>query len=721
MIKYIGKKSKVLWYSLFAIILVILNFIASSQLVNSDFPWYSNISIFLLVNINIILLLVLLIVIFRKMGKLLLDQRKNVFGTKLQSKLVIFSIILTVIPVAVVFTFSNAIINNSIDKWFNAQVELALKNSIDLMQRYQNQVEQDIIEQTSILSKLITSKGFLLHKNYDEMAEFVRGYMKDNRIRGIGIYNNQKTELISIDKNIYLSIIIGNEELNKVLSGSQVAQYKFFSNNQVYWVGQPISSTVNNNIILGALFVYKTVPAQQAEKVSRILESYNNYRQIKFYSKPIENSYKILLVMMTLLVVFAGIWGSLLFAKSITDPLEKLTSASHQVSEGNLDVVLDKAGNDEVGFLVESFNDMTQKLRLHNEELKKKNEILSEMYNQISKDNQYIDTIFKNVKSSIFLLNSKLEILKVNRIGEKFVNPENQFTNEKLKKYLNNFIKSEDSFTNFQTELSVNGDNRTFTVTISKILDRNNLENIVLVLDDISEVVRLQRINIWREIATRIAHEIKNPLTPIKLSAERMLRKVKKLDDTEMKQMLEESMSTVINEANELYNLVNEFNSFARLPEIKKEYFNISKLVDSVVFIYQQSHPNINFHKNIDESLEIYADKQQIKRMFLNLINNSIHALNDNGNIYIDVFKDKNWVKVVFKDDGAGIDKNDLEKIFMPYFSKKPDGTGLGLAIVKKIIEEHSGSIKIDSEKNKYTTFNIKLPYAQVSNENTNN
>lgn len=714
-------KKRVLWYSLFAIVLVILNFIASSQLINSDFPWYSNISIFLLVNINIILLLVLLIVIFRKVGKLLLDQRKNVFGTKLQSKLVIFSIVLTIIPVMVVFTFSNTIINNSIDKWFNAQVEMALKNSIDLMQRYQNQVEQDIIEQTSILSKLITSKGFLLHKNYEEMTEFIKGYMKDNRIRGIGIYNNQKSELISIDKNIYLSIIIGDKELNKVLTGSQVAQYKFFSNDQIYWVGQPISSTVNDNIILGALFVYKTVPATQAEKVSRILESYNNYSQIKFYSKPIENSYKILLIMMTLLVVFAGIWGSLLFAKSITDPLEKLTTASHQVSKGNLDIVLDNVGNDEVGFLVESFNDMTQKLRLHNEELQRKNETLSEMYNQISKDNQYIDTIFKNVKSSIFLLNSDMKILKVNRIGKKFVNSKNYLTDEKLKVFLQNFIESKDNFTNYQTELLINGDTRTFTVTISKIIDRSRLENIVLVLDDISEVVRLQRINIWREIATRIAHEIKNPLTPIKLSAERMLKKVKKLDDEEMRKMLEDSMSTVINEANELYNLVNEFNSFARLPEINKEYFNISQLVNSVISMYQQSHPNINFHSKIDDTIEIYADKQQIKRMLLNLINNSIHALDDSGNIYVEIYKEDSWIRIDFSDDGEGINKKDIDKIFMPYFSKKPDGTGLGLTIVKKIIEEHSGTVRIKSERNKFTTFNIKLPYIQVTDENSDN
>ncbi len=710
MIKRIGKRKKVIFYGILAFLLVLLNFIASSKLINSDFPWYSNISIFLLVNINIILLLVLLIVIFRNLGKLFLDQKRNVFGTKLQSKLVVFSIVLTVIPVLVVFTFSNAIINNSIDKWFNAQVELALKNSIDLMQRYQNQVEQDIIEQTSILSKLITSKGFLLQKNYNELTEFVSSYMKDNRIEGIAVYNNQKNEIVSLDKNIYLPVVVGNIEITKVLEGSQVAQYKFFTNDQIYWVGQPVASSVNSNIVLGALFVYKTVPATQAEKVSRILESYENYSQIRFYSKPIENSYKILLIMMTLLVVFAGIWGSLLFARRITDPLEKLTTASHQVSEGNLDVVLENVSNDEVGFLVESFNDMTHKLKLHNQELQQKNETLSEMYAQIAKDNQYIDTIFKNVKSSIFLFDKGLNILKVNKIGEKFVDKSYHLNSTKLKEVLENFMNSAENFTSFQMELPVSRDTRTYSITMSKILDNNELENIVLVLDDISEVVRLQRVNIWKEIATRIAHEIKNPLTPIKLSAERMLRKVRGLEDSELKEMLLESMNTVINEANELYNLVNEFNSFARLPEIKKERFYLRSMVDGLISMYGQSHPNIIISSNIDETLEINADKQQIRRLFLNLINNSIQAIGNQGKIDIKAFIEEDWVKIIFSDNGSGIRKEDIDKIFMPYFSKKPDGTGLGLSIVKKIIEEHSGNIKIESVENEYTTFYIKIP-----------
>lgn len=710
---FAGKKKRVILYILLVIILVILNFLASSKLTNTDFPWYSNISIFLLININIILLLVLLIVIFRNLGKLFLNQRRNVFGTKLQTKLVIFSVLLTVMPVLVVFTFSNAIINNSIDKWFNAQVELALKNSIDLMQRYQNQVEQDIIEQTNILSKLITSKEFLLHKNYKELEDFVKSYMKDNRIEGISIYNNQKTEIVSLDKNIYLPVVIGDDEINKVLNGSQVAQYKFFTHDQIYWVGQPIASTVNDNIVLGSLFVYKTVPATQAEKVSRILESYKNYSQIKFYSKPIENSYKILLVMMTLLVVFAGIWGSLLFARRITDPLEKLTSASHQISEGNLDVFLEDVSNDEVGFLVESFNDMTYKLKLHNQELREKNKTLSEMYAQIARDNQYIDTIFENVKSSIFLLDRDLNILKLNKIAEKFTNSiKFRINDKKLEESLTNFMNGNDSFTSFQLELPVNGDNRTYAITMSKIFDHSQkLDNIVLVLDDISEVVRLQRINIWQEIATRIAHEIKNPLTPIKLTAERILRKVRTIEEENLKTTLEESMTTIINESNELYTLVNEFNSFARLPKIQKEKFLLIDVVESLIAMYKQSHPDIEFKYNIDHKLTIAADKQQIKRVFLNLINNSIQAVpRENGEIEITAEEKNDSVEIIFKDNGEGIDQEDITRIFTPYFSKKPEGTGLGLSIIKKIIEEHSGNIKIESEKNKYTKFIIKMP-----------
>lgn len=183
-----------------------VNFFAGSKIVNTTFPWYSNVSIFLLVNINIILLLVVLLLIFRNLGKLFIDRKKNLFGTRLQGKLVIFSTLIAVIPVLVVFIFSSSIINNSIDKWFDTQIEQALKSSIDLMQKYQNRLEKDIVEQSDILSGFISSGEYLFKTKYDKLEEFTANYIEKNRIDGIAVYNNQNVRISTQEKTFFISI-----------------------------------------------------------------------------------------------------------------------------------------------------------------------------------------------------------------------------------------------------------------------------------------------------------------------------------------------------------------------------------------------------------------------------------------------------------------------------------------------------------------------------------
>jgi two-component system nitrogen regulation sensor histidine kinase NtrY len=708
----IGSKKKLIQYTLIIFLLVAVNLVVSSKVVNSDIPIYSTVSVFLLINMNIVLLLALIILIFRNLGKLFFDRRKSLFGTRLQSKLVIFSIILTVFPVFVVFTFSSAIITNSIDKWFDVQIEQALKSSIALMQKYQNQLEEDLIEQTNILAQLITSKRFLLKRNYDDLKEFSYDYLSRNRIDGIAVFNNQKRQIVGEDKNYLLNEFITDEVLDDILKAKQVARYDFIENEQIYWIGQPIYSKVNDKIVIGALFIYKAVPANQAAEVTKILDSYNNYSQIKFFSQPVENSYKILLVLMTLLVVFAGIWGSLVFAKSITEPLEKLAEASIKVSQGDLDVSLEKTADDEVGILMDSFNEMTEKLKKHNQEMNLKNKELSEMYNQIAKDSQYIDTIFKNVKSAILMFDSDLKILNLNNFAHSLISNENQDFIEMLYSELDKFKKSDMSEKSFQIEVNFLNEVKIFVFSLTKInTSDKKMESIVMVIDDITDVMNFERINIWREIATRIAHEIKNPLTPIKLTAERVKKKSQIINDEGMKMLLEKSMDTVINEVNELYLLVNEFNSFARHSELKKEYFELNDFFDDILNIYQQSHPNVLFSYNTNTNISIRADKSQFKRVFYNLINNSLQAFNkDNPEISISVEYQNHMVQITYRDNGSGIAPNDISKIFIPYFSKKTEGTGLGLAIVKKIIEEHNGKIVVKSELGKYTEFIITIP-----------
>lgn len=710
MIKKIGYNRLALYILLITLLLAV-NFLVGSEVVNTEFPWYSNISIFLLININIILLLVVLLLIFKHLGKLLVDRKRNLFGTRLQTKLVIFSITLAVIPVFIVYVFSSAIVNNSIDKWFDAQIEQALKSSIDLMQKYQNRLEQDIIEQGGILSQLVTSKGYIFKKNEKGLMQFMEDYTSNNRVDGIAIYNNQQKMLGSFEKSdSFFVSFVSDENVKEILEKKQVARYEFFGFDQLYWVGHPIYSDNNDNIAVGALFLYRKVPLNEAEKVSKIYDSYKAYSQIKFYADPVKNSYKILLILMTLIVVFAGIWGSLIFARGITEPIEKLVEASAEVSKGNLNIEIDTSGRDEIGFLLKSFSSMVSKLDEHNTELNLKNDKLSEMFMQIAKDNRYIDTIFKNVRSGIFLYDSDMDILKTNSFAESIIKENPRDYEFEILSRLKTFMKSHENKLDFQIEMAVEDENTILSVSVIKLYGSEGFpENIIMVMDDVTDIVHFQRISIWKEIATRIAHEIKNPLTPIKLTAERVRKRSLNIEDEKERTIISDSMDTIITEVDELQNLLHEFNMFARLPELKKTLFELNPFLSDVIGLYDKSHLDIKFRMNCKSDTMINADRNQLKRVFINLIDNALHAIKNHGNITIDVEDKPEIVKIIFQDDGYGITQEELSKIFVPYFSKKPDGTGLGLAIVKKIISEHHGEIKVESEYGKYTKFTIEL------------
>lgn len=657
------------------------------------------------------MLLVVLILIFRNLGKLLAERKKNIFGARLQSKLVMFSVILTAIPVFIVFAFSSTVINKSIDKWFDSQIELALKSSIDLMQRYQNRLESDIIELSNNLSRIISAKDYMQVRNKKELDEFIKEYSEENQLDGIAVYNNQHLKVSSEEKGgLFFFSFVNGDVVDEILGKQRVARYEFFGYEQIYWVGHPIYSRGNTNKVVGAVFIYRKVPANEAEQVSKILDSYNNYSQTQYFAQPVKNSYKLLLVLMTLLVIFAAVWGSLIFSKGITKPLEKLAEASSNVSKGNLDVSLEYEGDDEIGVLTGAFNDMVKRLKEHNEELNLKNEKLAEMFMQIAKDNQYIDTVFKNVKSAIILLDEHLGMLKLNDPAENLRNNNPELFEKNVINELESFVETSKISKHFQTELPVGDDLRTFAVTITKLYGGDNsVENIVVVLDDLTDIIQNQRMNIWREIATRIAHEIKNPLTPIKLTAERVKKRLGKSLEGADGELVNNSMDTIITEVNELQNMVNEFNSFSRLPDLSKGTFDLKDLTDEIVEFYRQSHPDIDFtYESL--SMRINADRNQLKRVFYNLLNNATHALGGKRQIKLILSEQNETYKIIIEDSGEGIAPEDLNRVFVPYFSKKAEGTGLGLAIVKKIIDEHNGNISVESKQGEFTRFILELP-----------
>jgi two-component system nitrogen regulation sensor histidine kinase NtrY len=599
-------------------------------------------------------------------------------------------------------------INKSIDKWFDLQIEQALKSSVELYREYQLQIENEVVQQSKVLSQLVISKGYIYNENFAAFKEFVRDLIDSKRIDGILVYNALKVVVINDDRENKLFPNISEVEIDRTIERGQFKKSIISDKEQLYIAGDNLVSNQNK---IGALFIYKNIPHNQLTKASRILASYNNYKHLKVFSQPIKHSYKILLFTMSLLVSFGGIWGSIVYSRNITNPLDKLLAAYREVESGNLDVSVEKVGDDEIALLIEAFNQMISKLKSHTNELSTKNKVLSEMFLQLSKDNQYIDTIFKNVGAAIFLFDKKLKALKINHAAKKFIDSSNKL-NEKISVHIRDFVRSNLNDKTIQVEISINNEIRTYSVGMTKIFDNENreIDNVIVVIDDITEVVYVQRVNIWRDIATRMAHEIKNPLTPIKLNAERIYKKSRDLGDEKLKEIISEGMLTIINEVSELQKLVSEFNDFARLPALKKEEFDLCELIEGVVSIYRGSHPHIEFRVSCNDGMMINADRMQIRRVFMNLISNSIHAMGENGILTIEVKKYETIYEISVTDNGHGIPEDEIGKIFLPYYSKKSEGTGLGLAIVKKIIDEHGGKVYAKSKVGEYTCIIIELP-----------
>ncbi len=701
-----NRKRKLLQYIAYFIIIIIINVLVGKNIGNTKYPWYSNVSIFLLVNINIILLLVLLLVIFRNLAKVLSESHSNIFGSRLKIKLVIFSIVLTVMPVSVIFFLASTLINDSINKWFNNQVDRAMSGSISLMEYYKNLMRSEVFEITEFISKTVGENSRLNNINENSIKDFSR-LISNNIVGGISVFDRKGRNIFLEEFSpIQYLPMISQKHKDTVLKGHSEAGHEFFGNIQLYWTGLPVE--VNGRII-GATFVYKIIPEKIADNVDVIQDARNKYRESEFFSYPVKKSYFMLLVMMSLFVIFAGIWGSIFFARNITKPIEALADASVEISRGNLDVEVKAQGGDEISYLIRTFNRMTKLINANTRELHSKNEALSAMYNQISRDNMYIDAIFKNVDSALILLSHDMQLLKTNAKADGLIGDNKEF-DAIIKENINVFATSNENEFFKNIELVINEEKSIYSLNFSKITTDENEQQMLIVIEDITDIVDAQRISLWKEVATRIAHEVKNPLTPIKLVAERVKKRSLELKDTDVKDLIQESMTTVITETDHLLELVEEFNMFARLPKAKKYPIEIISLVDGVLSLYYDTYPNIHFYSNIQEDLVIEGDRHQLRRVLQNLIGNSIFAMNLSGNINIDAYKtEENNIEIKIADTGSGIKQEDIPKIFEPYFSKRSGGTGLGLAIVKKIIEEHSGSIFVESSP-KGTIFTITLP-----------
>ncbi len=715
-----------------------------SSLMNVDvsLPISSDILIFGLINLNVLLVLLMLFLVLRNLAELFFESRQNFLGSKLKTKLVISFISLSLIPTVILFFVSLQFVSTSMDYWFNSNIETSLQKSLDLAQSVLIETKEEVEHLGAAAEEHLN----LLHNENDGQDE------QEKNISLLLKLNIRQTPvsftLITDQRNKRITSSSPMLSTRKLPQIPLATLENVLKNKKAEIITQPSSSgdlirRVNkihfNDQTDVEIFLVTTllIKQKQLDRLNFISKGIEDYKQLKYLKKPFKFWLLIILLIVTLLIIFSAIWFGLYIAKSITGPLDKLAIATRRVADGDLAFVLEKESNDEMGLLVDSFNSMTTNLSSSNAKLAEALLALQESAKTTEERRRYTEIILQNVEAGVISLDDDGRITTINRFAEKLLHIGKEFFVNRLytevlppehvaiiKGFIKELAITGKSSVRQHLKLSILKENFSFLIAFTRLENEDGTPlGFVLVFDNLTKLEKMQRMAAWREVARRIAHEIKNPLTPIQLSAQRLRRRYPDIL-AEDNSIFDQCTGTIIKQVDELKRLVSEFSQFARMPKINQMEADILKMIDETLILYQQAHADILFSVIVHTEIPTFNfDNVQIKRCLINLLDNAVAVLPDGGtiDIVVSLSADRSKVQIQVCDSGPGISKEDKVRLFEPYFSTKKTGTGLGLAIVSTIISDHHGTIRVEDNEPQGSIFTIELPLLATTQENTIN
>ncbi|WP_029910905.1 sensor histidine kinase [Pelobacter seleniigenes] len=695
----------------------------------SQLPISNSIIALAVINLNILLVLLFLFLIFRNLFKLLLERRRGVPGSKLRSKLVGAFIALSLVPTMLLFFVSAGFISSSIDNWFNNQVEKALDESLDVAQTYYRNSETNALYYADQLSSRIKEGKLLNEENLPQLRQLIKEKQEEYNLGIVEVFSATHEELVRVANPKLPIIEITPATSDPVREGLQGIRFS-----QITPVGEadlirgivPVQSNWNAKDIVGVVVVNYYVPYSLINKMKEIASSVDQYKLTKSIKGQIQKSYVIVLLLISLIIIFLATWFGFHLARGITVPIQELASATTRVAAGDLDIQLETRSTDEIGTLVKAFNKMTADLRQGRQEINSANLELQTSNLELDSRRNYMEIVLANVTAGVISIDRTGRLTTINKSAEDLLHfkadevlgkdfreviPETYLP--KIMELLKELFYSEKGTVRQQMTIPIGNDKYTLMVNLTTLRDNHNhFLGTVVVFDDLTQLYKAQRMAAWREVARRIAHEIKNPLTPIQLSAQRLRRRyLDRFDEDD--HVFDECTRMISNQVDELKNLVNEFSSFARMPATKPTENNLNDVIDECLSLYKQAHKNIDFQRSIDPNLPVTRfDREQIKRVLINLLENAVAAITTTGTIKLesDYNQELQIITLSVADTGCGIPAEDKARLFEPYFSTKKTGTGLGLAIVSTIIADHNGYIRVRDNKPQGSIFIIELP-----------
>jgi len=709
------------------VLAITFTLIASYFFNKEDLSLSTNIFVYSLTSINVILIILLLFLIVRNVVKLFYEQRHGIIGSKLRTKLVATFVGLSLIPTILLFLFAINFLSYSIEFWFNIKIGDALNRSLEVAQVYYQQMEEQAKFNARQISTDITKNHLYERERIAYLKSFIGQRQKNYKTGMVETYFDfQKERMVFADAEHpeLVPIALAPKMIEDIYSGKEQSTVQPTNIGDAVVGIVPVFSYAVPSEVIGRVSVSYVIPKGFVDKLRSIANASEQYGRIKLLKNPIKSNYIITLSIVTLVIIFLATWFGLTLAKGITDPIQDLVQATNRITQGDLDSRIDIEADDEIGLLVKSFNQMTK-------DLKKSKNSLEEANINLEQRRKYMETVLRNVSAGVISVDKAGMITTINRAAEKMFDIKSEkvlFQNYRdlmipehlslVDEFLQEMKENNESLLEKQLEVMLKDKALTVLLTITTLQDEeSNDSGIVVVFEDLTQLQKAERAAAWREVARRMAHEIKNPLTPVQLSAQRLQRKYgDKLG--EEGSVFKECTQTIIDQVEVLKNLVNEFSRYARMPVTSPTLNDLNAVIAEAVLLFQDAHKDIIFEFKPAEGLPKFdLDAEQINRVMINLLDNAVAAINKkNGYIEITVNYDEQHRKatVAVADDGAGVPASYKRKVFEPYFSTKKSGAGLGLAIVSSIISDHHGQVSVADNEPTGTIVSFQLPVSEV-------
>ncbi len=677
--------------------------------------------------LNLTLLLVLVFVLGRNLVRVVLEQRRGVLGARFRLRLVLVFLLMAIAPSVLLIVVGTDLIQQTVDRWFNVDAERILSSSQALGTALRENVKDAARVHARVLARELEARALLEPQGQGRLRRTVEVRARELHMDMVGVFTRAGELMTIADPSLppaqYESASDG-ALAEAAFQGREVDAMVPYGTAQLARVAVPVRDAAG--AVRGVVVVSSLVPAEVAGEAAEVQERYLKFRKTQTYRDPIIAFYLSIYLFAALFILFGAVWLSLYLARRITAPLRLVAEGAERIAAGERGVRVDfPSGNDEFTALIASFNRMSERVARSEEEVELSRSGLSRKNHELEERRRLMETVLETLGTGIVVADAEGTLTAQNAAACRLLDLDPASVGRRAEDVLSGPGRSEilslvqrllsGRIGRQEREVMVPaaGRDRHLAVTVVPLPGPAGAPpGVVLVLDDLTPLMRAQKVAAWGEVARKLAHEIKNPLTPIQLSAQRV-RKAHLKGAPDFEKVLLECTGAIVEEVEALKNLVDEFAQFARLPAANLKPAALNEVVEQALSLYDGLYGEVALERRLAPDLPpLRLDVDQMKRVLINLVDNAIEATGRSGSVVVSTEYDRalGRARLGVADDGPGIPAEDKDKLFVPHFSTKKRGSGLGLAIVSRIVQDHQGTIRVEDREPHGARFVVDLP-----------